>query len=297
MFIDGFVDISAGVVFTVLAGLVLGSVDSRAALMLLIPLVGVALATRTLDARIKRYRAADRIAASAVSGLLGDVMAAATTVKVNNAIEPTIAHLQKLVDARRRTAVRDRVLDESVWAFSQGAADVGLGLVLLSAAGAMAAGRFSVGQLAVFSAYLGWLSFLPRMVGRMLARRKQVSVAFDRMSRLVADTNADNTVTDRLLPIGLRQIAKSIFSVSVSAHTLFGILNMSQQDGVGDLVLRDIDHGTDIRYAQGVADVTQCSPGLPSCAGWFAYIVKGRTDSDRSGLWLVSPALPDGGTN
>ncbi len=205
MFIDGFVDISAGVVFTALAGLVLGSVDGRAALMLLIPLVGVAMATRTLDARIKRYRAADRIAASAVSGLLGDVMAAATTVKVNNAIEPTIAHLQKLVDARRRTAVRDRVLDESVWAFSQGAADVGLGLVLLSAAGAMAAGRFSVGELAVFSAYLGWLSFLPRMVGRMLARRKQVSVAFDRMSLLVADTNANNTVTDRLLPIGLRQ--------------------------------------------------------------------------------------------
>ncbi len=205
MFIDGFVDISAGVVFTALAGLVLGSVNGRAALMLLIPLVGVAMATRTLDARIKRYRAADRIAASAVSGLLGDVMAAATTVKVNNAIEPTIAHLRKLVDARRRTAVRDRVLDESVWAFSQGAADVGLGLVLLSAAGAMAAGRFSVGELAVFSAYLGWLSFLPRMVGRMLARRKQVAVAFDRMSLLVADTEAHNTVTNRHLPIGIRQ--------------------------------------------------------------------------------------------
>ncbi len=205
MFIDGFVDISAGVVFTVLAGLVLGSVDGQAALVLLIPLIGVAMATRTLDGRIKRYRAADRVAASAVSGLLGDVMAAATTVKVNNAIEPTIAHLHKLVDARRRTAVRDRVLDESVWAFSQGAADVGLGLVLLTAAGAMASGRFSVGELAVFSAYLGWLSFLPRMVGRMLARRKQVAVAFDRMRLLVADTDVGNTVTDRHLPIGQRQ--------------------------------------------------------------------------------------------
>ncbi len=204
MFIDGFVDISAGVVFTVLAGLVLGSVDGRAALVLLIPLIGVAMATRTLDSRIKRYRAADRVAASAVSGMLGDVMAAATTVKVNNAIEPTIAHLGKLVDARRRTAVRDRVLDESVWAFSQGAADVGLGLVLLTAAGGMASGQFSVGELAVFSAYLGWLSFLPRMVGRMLARRKQVAVAFDRMRLLVADTDVDNTVTDRVLPIGLR---------------------------------------------------------------------------------------------
>ncbi|MDP9463954.1 MAG: ABC transporter ATP-binding protein/permease [Actinomycetota bacterium] len=205
MFIDGFVDISAGVVFTVLAGLVLGSVDGRSALVLLIPLIGVAMATRTLDARIKRYRAADRIAAEAVSGLLGDVMAAATTVKVNDAIDPTIAHLRKLVDARRRTAVRDRVLDESVWAFSQGAADVGLGLVLLTAAGAMASGRFSVGELAIFSAYLGWLSFLPRMVGRMLARRKQVAVAFDRMKGLVADTDVGNTVAQRHLPIGIRQ--------------------------------------------------------------------------------------------
>jgi len=205
MFVDGFVDISAGVVFTVLAGLVLGSIDSNAAMMLLIPLIGVAVATRSLDGRIKRYRAADRAAAARVSGLLGDVMAAATTVKVNNAIEPTIAHLQRLVDERRRTAVRDRVLDESVWAFSQGAADVGLGLVLLSTAGAMASGQFSVGELAVFSAYLGWLSFLPRMVGRMLARRKQVAVAFDRMKVLVADTEVDNTVKPRRLPIGIRQ--------------------------------------------------------------------------------------------
>ena len=163
------------------------------------------MATRTLDSRIKRYRAADRVAASAVSGLLGDVMAAATTIKVNNAIEPTIGHLRKLVDERRRTAVRDRVLDESVWAFSQGAADVGLGLVLLTAAGAMASGTLGVGELAVFTAYLGWLSFLPRMVGRMLARRKQVAVAFDRMSMLVADTDSTNTVTDRDLPIGLKQ--------------------------------------------------------------------------------------------
>ena len=69
----------------------------------------------------------------------------------------------------------------------------------------MAAGEFSVGELAIFSAYLGWLSFLPRMVGRMLARRKQVAVAFDRMKVLVADTQVHNTVNPRDLPIGIRQ--------------------------------------------------------------------------------------------
>jgi ATP-binding cassette subfamily B protein len=208
MLVDGMVDVSAGLVFTVLAGMVLGSTNPNAAAVLLLPLFGVALATRALDGRIKQYRVADRAASAAVSGLIGDVMAAATTVKVNDAIDSTMVRLTTLIDRRRHTAVRDRVLDDGVQAFSEGAADVGLGLVLVATAGALASGEFAVGQLAVFTAYLGWLSFLPRMVGRVLARRKQAGVAFDRMRGLVADGDADNTVAPRVLPIGLQQIRR-----------------------------------------------------------------------------------------
>ena len=201
MFVDGMVDVSGGVAFTAGAGFVLGAADARAAAILLLPLVGVAVATRTLDTRIKAYRAADRGATAAVSGLVGDTMAAATTVKVNDATDAMLARLRLLVDRRRRTAVRDRVLDEGVQAFSQGAADVGLGLVLLATAGSIASGSFGVGSLALFTAYLGWLSFLPRMVGRVLARRKQASVAFERMRGLVADEQVERTVAPRTLPI------------------------------------------------------------------------------------------------
>jgi ATP-binding cassette subfamily B protein len=200
-FVDGMVDVSGGVVFTVIAGFVLGAADPTAALILIIPLLGVGIATRVLDTRIKEYRAADRAATEQVTGLLGDLMAAATTVKVNDAAEPMLARLSLLVDRRRRTAVRDRVLEEGVQAFSQGAADVGLGLVLLVSAGAIASGSFDLGTLALFTAYLGWLSFLPRMVGRVLARRKQAGVAFARMSKLVAGEEVTNTVRERHLPI------------------------------------------------------------------------------------------------
>ena len=81
-----------------------------------------------------------------------------------------------------------------MFAFSQGAADVGFGLIFIVSAGAIASGSFTVGTLALFAAYLGWLSFLPRMIGRVLARRKQAGVAFDRMRKLVADEDVDNTV-------------------------------------------------------------------------------------------------------
>ena len=199
--VDGMVDVSAGLAFTVLAAFVLGSANAAGAAVLIGPLVVVAIATKALDARIKRYRTADRAATAAVTGLVGDVMAAATTVKVNDAAPPTLARLRGLVDRRRVTAVHDRVLEEAVQAFSRGAADVGLGLVLLVGAGALASGAFDVGDLALFVAYLGWLSFLPRMVGRVLARQKQAGVAFGRMSDLVADGDVWNTVQPRHLPI------------------------------------------------------------------------------------------------
>lgn len=200
-FVDGMVDVTGGLIFTVVAGFVLGAVDVRAAAILIVPLIGVAIATATLDRRIKEYRAADRAATEDVTGLLGDMMAAATTVKVNDATEPLLARLAEVADRRRETAVKDRVLDEGVQAFSQGAADVGLGLVLVVSAGAIASGAFGLGDLALFAAYLGWLSFLPKMIGRQLTRRKQAGVAFERMSQLVADGHADNTVRDRHLPI------------------------------------------------------------------------------------------------
>ena len=201
MFVDGMIDVSGGLAFTFVAAFVLGSTDLGAALVLIVPLFAVGVVTKLLDARIKAYRFADREATASVTGLVGDVMAAATTIKVNHATEPVLNRLRVLVARRRDTAVRDRVLDETVMAFSRGAADVGLGLVLVVGAAALASGAFAVGQLALFVAYLGWLSFLPRMVGRLLARRKQAAVAFERMGGLVADGDADNVVRRRSLPI------------------------------------------------------------------------------------------------
>ena len=132
--IDGVVDVSAGLVFSVAAGIILGMADARAAAVLLLPMVGVVLVTRFADSRIKAYREADRTATGHVTGLVGDMMAAATTVKVNGAAENLLARLDRLVKRRGETAVRDRVLSEGVFAFSHGAADVGFGIVLIISA-------------------------------------------------------------------------------------------------------------------------------------------------------------------
>ena len=105
--------------------------------------------------------------------------------------------------------------------------------------------------------------------------------------------------TDGSLPTNLRLMAKAILSVSISTHTLFGVVNMSQQDGVGDLVRRDFDHGTERLYAHAVSEAAEYG-GAELSSSYTAYIVRGRTDSDRSGLWLTTlapPVPPDGGAD
>ena len=173
-FVDGMVDVSGGVVFTVFAGIALGMADARAAAVLLLPLVGVAIATRTLDNRIKVYRAADRAATAEVTGLVGDVMAAATTVKVNDAVDAAArrgSSCSSTAGARRRSATGCSTSRSRRSARAPPTS--GSGWCCSVSASAIASGAFGLGDLALFTAYLGWLSFLPRMIGRVLARRKQ----------------------------------------------------------------------------------------------------------------------------
>ncbi len=297
-FVDGMIDTSGGLAFTFVAAFALGSTNLAAAMVLILPLVAVGVVTKVLDSRIKEYRLADREATAAVTGLVGDVMAAATTVKVNHAAEPVLGRLTRLVDRRRTTAVRDRVLEEGVQAFSRGAADVGLGLVLVVGAGALASGSFDVGELALFAAYLGWLSFLPRMVGRMLARRKQAGVAFDRMRRLVADSDVRNTVRSRDVPIDtwqerVRPEARRPERVALQRLDVVGLSALySNGAGISDVDLT-IERGQFVvvtgPVGAGKSTLLRALLGLASQADVTGQVRWNGHDIDDRAAFLVPP--------
>jgi len=199
--VDGLIDLSISAVLLVFSGALLASMNTAAALAIVAPLLVVAVVTRILDTKIKQYRRQDRAAAAAVSGFVGDLMSAATTVKVNDSVSPSIARMATIAEVRRRTAVRDRLLDEGIMTFGRGMVDVAFGCALLAAAGSIARGSFGVAQIAVYVAVLGTMGFVPRMIGRVIARRKQTGIALERMSALVADTDRDHLVRAHRIPI------------------------------------------------------------------------------------------------
>lgn len=71
------------------------------------------------------------------------------------------------------------------WFPSGGAITCGTGAILLVAAQAMMTGSFSVGDFALFVAYLGTVGEVIRTVGAVLAGAKQTTVSLARLAALL----------------------------------------------------------------------------------------------------------------
>jgi ATP-binding cassette subfamily B protein len=90
--------------------------------------------------------------------------------------------------------VRDRLLTQLINALSHGTVDVGMGLILLLATRAMYSGTFTIGDFALFAAYLFPMTHLMRMVGGMLTLYKQSAISIQRMESLMQGAEAGTAV-------------------------------------------------------------------------------------------------------
>src|SRR5208283_4703775 len=122
------------------------------------PLVGVVAIAHMATTRVHPYRRAGRQATAQVTGALGDMFEAAQAVQVAGAEERVIAHFRRLNNTRRDAMLKDQVLTQVLDSVFINSANIGTGLVLLLGAQAMRSGSFSVGDFALFVAYLDFVA-------------------------------------------------------------------------------------------------------------------------------------------
>jgi ATP-binding cassette, subfamily B, bacterial len=152
-----------------------------------LPLVGVVVMARAAGNRIGRYRDRSRAATARVTGMLGEIFTMVPALKLAGAEANVAGHLRRLGDQRRTHAVRDSLFTELLRSVYVNTANLGTGLVLLLAAGSMRSGSFTVGDFALFAAYVGRLAGFTGVVGDVLASYKQIGVSIKRMQALLED--------------------------------------------------------------------------------------------------------------
>ncbi|MDP9374893.1 MAG: ABC transporter ATP-binding protein/permease [Chloroflexota bacterium] len=178
---------------------ILLSINARITLLVFLPLVGVVAVARGAGGRIERYRAASRQTTGNVTGALGEMFGAAGAIQLAGAEARVIDHFRRLCDERRRLTLRDRVLTQTLDSVFANTVSLGTGLILLLSARAMAAGRFTVGDFALFVYYLAFVTEFTQFFGSFLAHYQQTGVAFARMTGLLAGAPPRTLVAPALL--------------------------------------------------------------------------------------------------
>lgn len=201
---DNLVDLVGGVAFGAGAFVIMASIDPVITLVLVLPLTGVLIATRFLGRVIRRVHWRARQLGAVVTAFIGELFAGVLAVKTSGAEPAVLARLREHNRRRREAAVKDRLAMDMVDTVTGASIEVSVGLVLLLAAPAMRRGEFTVGDFALFTSYVGWLTMVPRFLGRMLYRVPQGAVATDRLTRLLTRTETADHLS-RVTGVWFRQ--------------------------------------------------------------------------------------------
>ncbi|MCU1455893.1 MAG: transporter, ATP-binding protein [Acidimicrobiales bacterium] len=185
--LDVWLDLVAAFVTSASAFVVLLTIDARAALAVVAPVLVVLWIGHQLAHRLRAWRWTERQRTAAVTGFLGDTFGGITAVKVAGAEAAVLRRFARLGEARAQAARRDQVGTQLVQTLSGITANLGLGLALLFIAPLVRRGGISVGDIALFAGYSTVMASLPRITGRYATWHRQADVSVERLGRLLPE--------------------------------------------------------------------------------------------------------------
>lgn len=190
-------DVLGYLAFIVVALIIMLSTDPLVTFVTLIPMLLVILMARTASRAVERYHRAARQSGGAVTGFIGAVFGAVQAIKVAAAEDAVVGHFTGLNETRRKAILKDQILTQIIQSVFRHSTDLGRGVLLLMAARGLRAGSFTVGDLALFQFYLGFVADLVSIVGTLWAHLLQTGVSIGRLVHLLQGAPVEALVRHR----------------------------------------------------------------------------------------------------
>lgn len=183
--VDDTVPLAGATLFSTAALAIMASIDPVITLVLVIPTIAIGVLSRLMNQMIKRLHQQARALGAAVTGYLGEIFGGVLAIKTTGTEEAVLERLRRHNRLRREAAVKDRIATDLLNTATSATVEISIGLVLLLAAPAMRRGDFTVGDLALFTTYIGWLTALPQTIGAILSRTPQAGVSTERLTQMM----------------------------------------------------------------------------------------------------------------
>lgn len=193
--IDATGDAVSVTVFALAALIIMLRINATITVFALLPLLAILWTAKFVESRVQRYREDSRAATEKVTGMLGDLLGAVQAIQAANAESHVVRHWAGLNERRHQTMVRDRTFDHALSSIYTNAGAIGTGIVVLLSANAMKNDAFTVGDFALFTSYLLFLTEAMASWGGILTQYGQAVVSHERLKNLFPQASADFLVT------------------------------------------------------------------------------------------------------
>ncbi len=177
--------VPASLVFLPVALATMLRISVLVTLVSVVPLFAIFGVARLASRRIGGYREATRVAESRAQGFVGEVFGTAQAIKVAGAEDRVIGHLDELYERWRAVRQREALFEHVLEAMSFNLGSFATGVTVLVAASAIRSGSFTVGDLALFTTYLGSIAGFVTIVEQVVASYRQAEVSVERMRHLM----------------------------------------------------------------------------------------------------------------
>ncbi|GAA3409827.1 ABC transporter ATP-binding protein [Paenibacillus hodogayensis] len=180
-YVESWVDFWGRLIFAAAAIAIMASVHATITAVAVCPLLVVTLLNNLSGNRARRYSRLNREATGRITGFIAETFGAVQAVKLGQAEGHVLNRFVKLNEDRRQAALRDNLFKKWMQSLNQHVLSVCTGIILLMCASEMRAGRFTVGDFALFTSYLAMFASSISLFGYMVFQHKRLRVSLDRM--------------------------------------------------------------------------------------------------------------------
>ncbi|MBB6453383.1 ATP-binding cassette subfamily B protein [Salirhabdus euzebyi] len=216
-------DVIGSAIFAIVATVIMVNINAMITLTVFIPLLGVTIIAHRAKKRVDQLRTKNREVTEKTTGFMNEVFRNIQTIKLSNAETRVEAELEKWNEKRTKTNVDEALFGSIITSTYTNIVQIGTGMVLLLAAHAMSKGEFTVGNFALFTYFLTWITTMIVRFGSLTANYNRLNVSLARLNRLTGSPQATVTHIPSLfkepMPEGKHCIQKKFDGLKIKNGT------------------------------------------------------------------------------
>ena len=171
-------------VFAVIALALMFTTNARVTSLILIPFIILIIAVFLSKKKITKLNKASRRATGRVTSFINEIFISVRAIKVSNAEQDIKDNFATHNHERKNASVKDELLLQVIRSMYGIVASISIGLMAYLIIDEIRAGNFSIGDIFLFTYFIGWLTGFVGLLGELMALVQKSKVSYGRLAKL-----------------------------------------------------------------------------------------------------------------